>query len=382
MTRTSRYVLAALIAVLTALAGTAAAPGAQSASGTGQTIAFSGQATALKGTILGIPIELANTGPVAAEGGELEESVACYAMPDSDCLVAVPDLTNNTVHARALHAAVVSRGNKSRAEASVAEFNLSVAGQRIAAELLRAEAEAKCTGRGATVKGGGETSVTINGTKYTVAAGETMTIPLFDVDVLGNEVQVGSVTLNEGASPERSGNEINVTALHIVLNDLAGNELVNLEVAKVHADIVCGQTPGCPGQNAFVTGGGYIAPGKQHFAIAGRNLANWGHVLYKPANVHVKKPYAVVFRTLNDLEAALPGHSFTFTRSVLRDPNTFEGAAIISWYAQDGELLGEVLAIDMGEPGRGDFFEIANIGNVAAAAGLLEGGNIQMHGKC
>ena len=36
----------------------------------------------------------------------------------------------------------------------------------------------------------------------------------------------------------------------------------------------------------------------------------------------------------------------------------------------------------MGEPGRGDFFEIVNVGNVAAAAGLLEGGNIQMHGKC
>ena len=77
MTRTSRYVLAAISAVLIAFAGPAAAPGAQPASGNGQTIAFSGQATALKGTVLGIPIELANTGPIAAEGGELEESVAC-----------------------------------------------------------------------------------------------------------------------------------------------------------------------------------------------------------------------------------------------------------------------------------------------------------------
>ena len=45
--------------------------------------------------------------------------------------------------------------------------------------------------------------------------------------------------------------------------------------------------------------------------------------------------------------------------------------------------IGEVLVIDMGEPGvDNDYFEIASLGSTTGALGRLAGGNIQMHGKC
>jgi hypothetical protein len=69
----------------------------------------------------------------------------------------------------------------------------------------------------------------------------------------------------------------------------------------------------------------------------------------------------------------------------------FDGAALLYW-TSDGQppdaksnVLGEALAIDNGEPGRDDFFEIAATdGNslVSLGGGFLAGGNIQMHGKC
>ena len=66
-------------------------------------------------------------------------------------------------------------------------------------------------------------------------------------------------------------------------------------------------------------------------------------------------------------------------------PGAFEGAAILTWKDQAGSVLGEALAIDMGEPGNqpkgSDYFELASPA-ASIAGGFLQGGNIQMHGKC
>ncbi len=119
----------------------AAAFAAQAVAGTNTT--FSGRATVVKGKVAGIPITLVDTGPVAAEGGELEETLLCY--PGAGCAIDVPDLTSGMLAAEVLHAAVVAQGNKSHAEASVAAFQLvNVAGNDISAEFLQAEAEARC----------------------------------------------------------------------------------------------------------------------------------------------------------------------------------------------------------------------------------------------
>ena len=342
---------------------------------------FSGQATVLSGTLPVIgAITVVDTGPLAAGTTEanLEQAAACYAAPDAGgCLLNPPVLTGNTVSAVVLHATVIARGDTSRAEASVANLKLNVAGQEIGADLLHARAQATCTGNGAVVKAGAETSVTINGTKYTVAAGETRRVEL--LGALG--VNIGYVVINEGASGPKSGSSIDASALHVVIPG-AG---VDLTVAKVHADVICGSLMNCPGRNTFVTGGGFIGD-KQHFAVAGRNADYWGHVLYQPTSLHVKNPYALVFTRLSDLEAALTGSPFNFNTSMLGgQPGAFEGAAILTWKDQAGSVLGEALAIDMGEPGNqpkgSDYFELASPA-ASIAGGLLQGGNIQMHGKC
>jgi hypothetical protein len=343
---------------------------------------------------------IVGTGPVAASGGSLEASLLCYP-PSPNCAVGVPALplpSGTSLSAEVLHAAVVAQGNTSKAEASVAEFGLSTAGQSIGADILDAHALAKCTGNGAVVQAGGETSVTINGTTYTVAGGETQTIPLSITETLptGQTITtpIGYVTINEGASNPKSGDVIDASALHIVINPQTtpGGLVIpgtNLYVAKVHADIVCGSS-NCSGQTAFVTGGGFITPtgAKLHFAGAGRNGVNWGHLIYKPGDLHVRKPYAVVYNNFNSLvgDAA----AFTvFQQKVaqgLFDATKFEGAAILTWPNGTSQQTGtpspgEALLVDMGEPGRSDFFEIADAGG-SLAGGFLTGGNIQMHGKC
>jgi hypothetical protein len=354
---------------------------ASSAATAATSTTFSGQATVLSGTLPVIgTITVVDTGPLPSGATEanIERAALCYAAPDTGgCLLDPPVLTGSTLSAVVLHATVIAGGDTSDAEASVANFKLSVAGQEIGADLLHARAQATCTGNGAVVKAGAETSVTINGAKYTVAAGETQTIQL--VDAIG--VSIGDVVINEGASGPKSGSSIDASALHVVIPG-AG---VDLTVAKVHADVICGSLMNCPARNSFITGGGYIG-NKQHFAVAGRDGDYWGHVLYQPSGLHVKSPYAVVFRTIRDLDTGLSGSKFNFTTSMLDgQPGAFEGAAILTWKDQAGSVLGQALAVDMGEPGNqpkgSDYFELASASG-SIAGGFLQGGNIQMHGKC
>jgi len=150
---------------------------------------------------------------------------------------------------------------------------------------------------------------------------------------------------------------------------------IDLFVAQAHADITCA-TNGCAGTSAFVTGGGFIeSNAKAHFAVAGRNQTAWGHVLYGPTKLHVKDPMANVYDTRADLEKDLDPK---FHAPLAPTPDTFQGAAILTFNDPSGS--GQVLVIDMGEPGRSDFFEIHATN--AYVWGTLAGGNIQMHGKC
>ena len=367
------------------------------------TTTFSGQATVLQGRVAGVSLPcvqgpstgcngVVDTGPIAVGSAQanLQASLLCYAVPDqTGCLLSPPTLTGNTLNAEVLHAAVVARGDTSRAEASVANFSLSVAGVQINADLLRAQARATCSGNSAVVQAGAETTVTINGTTYTVGANQTQTIQLFN----NAGDNLGYVVVNEGASGTKSGNSIDASALHVVIP--AAN--TDLTVAAVHADVTCGSLLNCPGRNDFVTGGGFINPAgpKLHFALAGRDGAAWGHVLYKPTGLHVKDPFARVIRTFKDLGTELAAHpEFSAAKGALSrldgNASNFQGAAILYWTnngQSSGTIVGEVLAIDMGEPGRGnDFFEIAGLNATNSLAslggGFLEGGNIQMHGKC
>jgi len=364
---------------------------------------FSGQATVVKGSIAGLPLLssllpcepqsaryfcIVDTGPLSAtqavQGGANEASLACYPSGNG-CVIQSPvgDPTNGAVRARVLHAAVVAAGDRSRAEASVADLTLTIAGVNVSADFLTAHASAQCALGGASVSGDSEVArvnsqpVLMIG-PYAVVVAETP-----NYDVLANAPPAVAALLppgtqiivNKQASGANGtgGQGIDVTALYVNVPSLA-----EIFIADAHADITCA-VPQCTG--AFVTSGGFIDPtgsDKQHFAAAGRNLTTWGHVLYRDTSsgytLHTRNPSAVVYGGFAQLKADADAQGFTTS---LLDAAKFQGGAILSWTDQGG---GKLLLVDEGEPGRSDYFQI--IAPSAMTGGLLAGGNIQIHGKC
>jgi hypothetical protein len=362
---------------------------------------FSGQATVVRGSVPGVDLSalpctpssstefcLVDTGPLSAtqatQGGANHESLACYP-GGNGCTITSPvgDPTNGAVKARVLHAGVVAGGNQSRAEASVADLSVTVGTLTVGASFLTAQATAKCANGTAVVSGSAEVA-RVNSQPVLTIAGQTVVVaeaPNYDVvanlpaavaALLPPNTQI-VINRQSTGSNGNGGQQINVTGLYV---NVAGAELA---VADVHADITC--APQCSGPNAFVTSGGFVDPtgtDKQHFAAAGRNQTNWGHVLFRDSatgyTLHVKNPYAVVYKDFATLKADATTAKFD-TSSL--DEGKFQGGAILTWTDQGG---GKALLVDEGEPGRSDYFQI--IAPLATAAGLLAGGNIQMHGRC
>jgi hypothetical protein len=390
-----RWRAGAFIAAILLLAATLGVASRSTAATAATSTTFSGQATALKGNLFGLgPLVTIDCKDAAARSSTIclaatqsfsgateindEASVLCYpaeAGKPANCAISAPDLTGGVLALDVLHASVVARGNRSSAEAYVARFELALPGATISATALRTTAEAKCVNGAPSVSGGEETTVTINDTTLNVS--RTVQVAAgAESEKIALPAGLGYIVLNEGASSGRAGNDITVSALHVVVPALG----IDLFVAQAHADISCA-TNGCAGKNAFVTGGGFIDwSGKAHFAVAGRNLTAWGHVLYGPTKLHVKNPTANVYDTRAGLRSDPDYPKFAGNVPAVPDPDTFQGAAILTWRDAGGSVLGQALVIDMGEPGRDDFFEILTTN--ATAWGRLAGGNIQMHGKC
>jgi hypothetical protein len=332
---------------------------------------FSGSATVVNANVLGVNQQLGATNvyPSGSSAFSDERSLLDVAI-------------TGLLTAEVGHASTIGKGNVSRSQSSLADLNLTVAGNTIGASFLSARAMAVCGPGGPSVSGSSEIAdLTINGKSIAVTGEPNQT-----VDLPGG----GQVIINEQSG---TSNEINVTALHVIIPGVA-----DVAIASVHADITCGQALDCPGQHAFVTAGGYInwpagSDGKAHFAVAGRNASYWGHVLYRDSlsSVHIQNPYAVVYNNFATLTA--DANAFKYFHKYVDqnqfDAGKFQGAAILTWYDSNGAPAGQVLVIDMGEPGRADFFEIVSasvltMGELGTgdAGGFLAGGNVQMHGKC
>src|SRR5690349_6422561 len=92
-----------------------------SASSASQATSYSGRATVLQATVLGLqPVVLADAGPLQASGGAEEASLLNASVP-------------GLLTAEVLHASTIGEGNASRSEASVAQLALTVAGNTISA---------------------------------------------------------------------------------------------------------------------------------------------------------------------------------------------------------------------------------------------------------
>jgi hypothetical protein len=360
MSRSTRF--AALVSVLL-LAGLWSVSAAMGATET----TFSGRAVALQGNVLGIQIPcltpgpadcrgLVDTGDVAATGGELEANLVCYP-GGTNCFVTSPigDPTGGTLRAQALHASVVASGNKSRAETSLADFQLvNVAGNTIGASFLSAEAEAKCTGGTASVTGSAQIAeLVINGQTITVggAVNQRVALALLGSYVIVNE-QVGSASADRG--------DITVSALHIVVPGVA-----DVVVAQAHADIVCATSPPrCNGPEK-VTGGGWVPRGGSRgtFAVAGKQLSDWGHFLF------------VDHTTGDKLQAT--------TLSAAGLSYDSDGFAVLTGAAKlngSGDHPFTVKVKDNGEPGKSDQIQLISV--ISHPLSFLAGGNIQFHKPC
>ena len=315
---------------------------------------FSGQATVVKGQVLGIPIELVDTGTVAPEGGTLEAHLVCYPA-GPNCVVGLPDLTNGALAAEVLNATVVAQGSQSRARASVADLSLNVLGQSIRATLIEARASAQCTSGQASVAAVSElANLTINGQQIVVSGEVNQTVPLPAVGgvVIINE-QIGSVSGGTG--------DVTVRALHIRIPGPVPGTSTDIIIAEAHADIVCGQRF-CPVDRDFVTGGGWLGEPRKNFAVAGgiKNGAFWGHLMFIDHGTRMKVK-----------GTGVTGYEVVPGSTVRRIQGTF------SLNGGPGGTY-DVEVDDRGEPGRDDVF-ILSLNGQPAAAGFLEGGNIQLH---
>lgn len=350
----SRTVLAAIVA-----AGVFAGRTAIQAQAPFQTTptAFSGQATAVTGTVLGQRVTVADTGSVSPDGGTLETHLLCYPA-GANCTVSVPDLTNGALGVDVLNATVVAQGNKSAARASVADLTLNAAGQTISASFLQAQAAAQCNNGQASVRANSEIAqLVINGQEITVAGDVNETVPLPAGGVVIVNEQVGSANAGKGG--------VTVSALHIKIPAVIPGTDTDLLIAQAHADIECGQKF-CPTENDFVTGGGWLASPRASFAVAGgiKNGSGWGHLLFVDHDNGIKvKGTGVTAYT------GVPG---TTVRHI-------EGSCEINGVA--GKY--QVDVDDQGEPGGGrDVFKLsaqAINGMTVAAGGTISGGNIQLH---
>src|SRR5713226_7747300 len=92
-------------------------------------VAFSGQATVLRATVLGITTTVSDTGPLPSSGGAVQKSLLSASVP-------------GILTADVFHATAVGQGKQSSAEAAVADATLTAAGHTISASFLAAQATA------------------------------------------------------------------------------------------------------------------------------------------------------------------------------------------------------------------------------------------------
>jgi hypothetical protein len=310
-------------------------------------VTFSGQATVVRGTVAGIPILVADTGPLPSSGGSLDATLLTENIP-------------GVLDAEVLAATAIGQGNTSNAEATVASLTLTAGTNTISAAILTANATATCSNGTATVSGSSQiVDLWVNGKNIVVATTPNQTVSL----------PVGQVFINEqNSSVSGQGGTITVNALHVVIpgGPVPGTDLT---IASAHADITCGGATSCTAPDFFTGGGWIITPSQSraNFAVAGgiKNGAPWGHLLYidHAANGPMVKGTGVSMYTVTGAT----------TRHV-------EGTADVN--KQAGSYYYADVA-DNGEPGAGaDTFQLRISNGYSVPKTLLSGGNIQLHKPC
>src|SRR6266404_8926828 len=174
------------------------------------TITFSGEAVALRAKALGISLDLSDTGPLAASGGNLSTSVAS---------VNVLGLAS----ADALKSTTSGSGTSSQSQSSVA--NLSLLGGLVAADAVKSNSSATCSGAQASVTGNAEVV-------GLVAAGQSVLVssPNLAISLPGG---ISLVVNEQTSSPSGNTGSITVNALHLT------GPSIDIVVASAQSGITC-----------------------------------------------------------------------------------------------------------------------------------------------
>jgi len=176
------------------------------------TITFSGEAVALRASALGISLALSDTGPLPASGGNLSRSLASLNV-----------LVLGLASADALKSTTSGSGTSSQSQSSVA--NLSLLGGLVAADVVKSNSSATCSGGQAAVTGNAEVV-------GLVAAGQSVLVcnPNLAISLPGG---ISLIVNEQTSSPSGNTGSITVNALHVK------GPSIDIVVASAQSGITC-----------------------------------------------------------------------------------------------------------------------------------------------
>ena len=175
-----------------------------------QATTFSGEAVALKANAAGISLDLSDTGALPSSGGNLSTSLASVNVLG----LASADLLKSTAS---------GSGTSSQSQSSVA--NLSLLGGLVAADVVKSNSSATCSGTQASTSGSAElVGLTVAGQSILVSN------PNLSISLPGGI----SVIINQQTSSSGgTSGSITVNALHVT------GPSIDIVVASANSDITC-----------------------------------------------------------------------------------------------------------------------------------------------
>jgi len=329
---------------------------------------FGGRATTVQANVLGIvPVVLSDTGNLDSTGGAKQASLLNASVA-------------GLLSAQDLHATAIGGGSNTRAESSLANLVLNVAGNTIGADFVMARANAACGTVSPTVDGITEIhGLVVNGQSIPVSG-----LPNQVVSLVGG----GLMTINERTSAVQGQiGSITTNALHLRIPAVIDAVIATVFVViSGPPDPFVGPPPPLGDGCDFITGGGWIITptgGKGTFGVSGgiRHFVTFGHLEYHDQSMGINVHGTGVFDYgVTDVDG-IPARFI-------------QGNAEVNGV---GGYTYTVIVSDNGEPGVGDIFMInlvgppppVGIGEYTAGSALmgtpvmtLGGGNIQLHTKC
>ena len=171
---------------------------------------YSGEAAALKATALGINVALADTGALPSTGGNLSTSLASVNLL-------------GLASADALKSTTSGSGTSSQSQSEVT--NLSLLGGLVAADVVKSNSGASCSGSTASVTGSSELV-------GLMAAGQQIAVssPNLSISLPGG---ISLIVNEQTSSPSGGAGAMTVNALH--LKGLG----IDIVVGSGHSEITC-----------------------------------------------------------------------------------------------------------------------------------------------